>query len=100
VAHTTNDVSEESVATIIRVTRIIELGTTLATTSNRKAFLHSVLRLLIVANVFPSSMILVNLIKVAIRSSETTVLRRATRRYILEDGSVHKRESFTINQLP
>jgi demethoxyubiquinone hydroxylase (CLK1/Coq7/Cat5 family) len=34
VAHVRTDVSEERIATIIRVTRIGELGTTLAFTSN------------------------------------------------------------------
>jgi hypothetical protein len=36
VAHVKTDVSEELSASIIRVTRIDELGTTLAVTSNRR----------------------------------------------------------------
>jgi hypothetical protein len=49
-------------------------------------FLRSVLRLLVTANVVPSSMILVILMMEAIRSSETSVLTRATWRNISEDG--------------
>jgi hypothetical protein len=36
VAHVTTDVSKELGASIMRVTRIYELGTTLAVTSNRR----------------------------------------------------------------
>jgi hypothetical protein len=57
------DVSEELSASFIRVTRIGELGTTLAATSNR--------RTLVVASVFLSSTILVTLMKEAVGSSET-----------------------------
>jgi hypothetical protein len=46
------------------------------------AFLRSVLRLLVV----PSSPILVTQKMEVLRSSETSVLTRATRRNILEDG--------------
>jgi hypothetical protein len=48
-------------------------------------FLCSVRRLLVTANVFPSSPILVTLIMEALRSSETSVLRRTARRNIPED---------------
>jgi hypothetical protein len=44
----------------------------------RIIFLRSVLRLLFTANVVPSSPILVTLMVVSIRSSETSVLKRAT----------------------
>jgi hypothetical protein len=47
------------------------------------------LQLLVTANVFPSSRILFTLIMEAILSSETSVLTRSTRRYILEDGILH-----------
>jgi hypothetical protein len=52
VALVRTDVSEELSASFIRVTRIGELGTTLAVTSNRRTllvFLRSVRRLLVTA---------------------------------------------------
>jgi hypothetical protein len=82
------DISEEPSASIIRLTRIGELGTTLAVTSNQ-------------ANV-PSSPILVTLMIEAIRSNETYVLTRAIRRNIPEDGILHShrrenlKSSFTL----
>jgi hypothetical protein len=51
-------------------------------------FRRSVRRLIVTANVFPSSPILVTLMMEAIRSSETLVLARVTRRNIPADGSV------------
>jgi hypothetical protein len=70
------DVSEELSATFIRRTRIGELGTTLAVTSNL-VFLRSVRRLLVTASVVPSSPILVTLMKEALSYSKTSVLTRA-----------------------
>jgi hypothetical protein len=47
------------------------------------------LRLLVTANIVPSSLILVNLMMEAIRSSETSVITRATQRHIPEDSTLH-----------
>jgi hypothetical protein len=57
------------------------LGITLAITS--------VFQLLATVNVALSYLILVNLIMEGIRSSETSILTRATRRHIPEDGILH-----------
>jgi hypothetical protein len=87
VALVRTDVSEELSASFIRVTGIGELGTTLALTSNISTlvFLRCVRRLLVTANVVPSSPILVTLVKEEPSSSETSVLTRAIRRHIPED---------------
>jgi hypothetical protein len=78
VALVRTNVSEEPRPSFIRVTRIGELGTTIVVTSNRRTLrrnTRSVRRLLVKAIVFPSSPILVTLMKEALRSSETLVLQ-------------------------
>jgi hypothetical protein len=72
------DVSEECVASIIRVKRIGKLGTMLA------------LKLPVTANVVHSSPILLVLAMEAIRSCKTSVLLKATRRRVPGDGIPHR----------
>jgi hypothetical protein len=70
-----NDVLEEGIASIIRVTS----------------------RVLVTANVVPCSLILPILMMEAIRSSETSVLTRLTWRHIQEDGILHSHHRKNLN---
>jgi hypothetical protein len=85
VALVRTDVSEERIASIIRVTRIGELRITLAAIS-------SVLRLLVKANVVPSSQIFVTLMIEALCSSETSVLT--------SHKASHPRRRYSSSSLP
>jgi hypothetical protein len=75
------DVSDELSASFIRVTKIGELGTTLAVTSNLRS-----LRTCSVASFVPISPILVTLMKEAVSSSETSFPTRVTRRNMPEEA--------------
>jgi hypothetical protein len=74
------NVSRELSASIIRVTINGEIRTSV--------FLRSVCRLVVTANYVPSTLILVTMTKEVLSSSETSVLTRATRRNIQEEGNL------------
>jgi hypothetical protein len=89
-------VSEERIASIIRVTRVGELATTLAVTDNH---VH-VLRLLVADNVIPRSPTLLTLMMEAIRSYETLVCTRFTRCNMPKDGILLEKLSSALQMSP
>jgi hypothetical protein len=92
VALVRTDVSEELSVSIIVVTRIGELGTTLAVTNNRptpRRNISSQRGSVASYGYVPSSPILVTPMMEALRSSETSVLTRAIQRNIPENTIIH-----------
>jgi hypothetical protein len=85
------DGTVEPIASIISVTRIGELGITLAVTNNRRMFLLNVRRLLVTVNEVPSSQILVSLMMESLCSFKTSVSTTVTRRDIPENDILHSR---------
>jgi hypothetical protein len=75
------DVSEERIASIIKLTRIGELWTTLTVISNRSTLRRSA-SFQVTDDVVPSSPIFVTLMMKVIRFFEMSVLKRLTRRKI------------------
>jgi hypothetical protein len=87
VALVRNGVSEELIASIIKVTSMDEVGT-LAVTSNRCTLRGNTI---VTGNFVPSSPILVTLMMEAVCFSEASVLTRATQRNIADDDILHSR---------
>jgi hypothetical protein len=92
VALVRTDVSDERIASITMMERISKLGATLTASSNwttLRGNTFNVFRLLVTANVVPTSLILYTLMMEAIVSSGTSVLTRDTRHNLQEDSIHH-----------
>jgi hypothetical protein len=85
VALVRKEISEEPTASKIIVARIGVLGTTLAVTSNQRTLRRNTKYK--------------TLMMEALRSSETSVLTRATRLIITEDGILHSHRSENLKYL-
>jgi hypothetical protein len=91
VALVRTNVSEEHSTSIIRLTRIGELGTTLAVSSNVRMLRRSIM--------YIAYAILVTLMTEAIHSSERSVLTRATRHNIAEYGILQFMPHYILSEV-
>jgi hypothetical protein len=84
---------------VVRIDVSEELRSSFITFLSHLVFLRSVHRYLVTASVVASSPILITLLREALSFSETSVLTRATRRYIPEDDILHSHWSGDVMYL-